>query len=122
LAQTVVAVTALKDNNYAPVLAADLKVNMVAADNVNGNSFALTGREILLISNPDVSAHTVTISSAPDALGRTGDITSYNIPVGEIHAIACSTVAGWQASGGVLIVTANSALVKLGILKVDATI
>jgi hypothetical protein len=121
MSQTALPVTPLKDNNYAPVLAADLKVVLTVADNVNGNSFPLTGREILIISNPDVSAHTVTIASVADSLGRTGDITAYNIPAGEIHAIACSTLAGWQ-NGGNLIVTGNSALLKFGILKVDATI
>jgi hypothetical protein len=115
MSQTALAVTQLKTNTVV-VNAGDLKVTLATGDNVNGNSFPLTGREILIISNPDVSAHTVTIQSVADHLGRTSDITAYSIPAGEIHAINLNTLEGWQ-NGGNLNLTCNSALLKFGVIR-----
>jgi hypothetical protein len=118
MSQTVIPVTPLKANNTA-INAGDLKVILTVIDTVNGNAFGVTGREILIISNPDVAAHTVTVSSVADHLGRTQDIAAYNVPAGEIHAINLSTLEGWQNGGigGNLNFTGNSALVKVGVLR-----
>jgi hypothetical protein len=116
MAQTALTVTALKQNNYA-VQAGDLAVTMAALDNVNGNSFVATGREVLLINNSDASPHTITISSVADALGRTGDITSYSIPANTIVAIEMSQLAGWIQPNGNVNLTGNSNLLKVGVLR-----
>lgn len=116
MAQTALTVTVAKRNNYAPVIAADLKLNLATIDATNGNSYPMTGREILVISNPDTVSHTVTISSVADHLGRTADITTYAVPAGEIHTIIMDTLEGW-ISGGLLLMSGSSALVKVGVLR-----
>lgn len=101
------------------VSAGSLDITMTAADNVNGNSFVITGHEILLIWNTDSAAHTVTISSVADSLGRTGDVTSYSVGATTHSAFSfLGGVNGWQQPGGTVNFTANSNLIKFAVLYV----
>jgi hypothetical protein len=115
MAQTALAVTILKQNNYA-VQAGDLTVSF-ASDIVNGNSFAATGREIILAYNSDTVAHTFTVTSQPDSLGRTADIAAYSVAAGAVAAIEASVLNGWINSSGNVILTSTNALLKFGILR-----
>jgi hypothetical protein len=116
MSRTALTVAQLKQNNYA-VQAGDLVVTPAAMDNTNGNTFAATGNEILLFQNSDSASHTITISSVADALGRTGDIATYAIAAGVIAAIEMKQLAGWLQSGGVVNLTASSALVLCAVLR-----
>jgi len=119
MSQTALTVTPLVGPYPAalPLSAGALKVTMAAADASNGNSIALTGSEILLIQNTDSSSHTVTITSVA-INGRTGDITTYSIPAGEIHAFAFrGSVNGWQQANGNVNLAVSSALLYFGVLK-----
>src|SRR5579859_4844793 len=49
-------------------------ITYAATDNVNGNAIANDGKVAILVKNPTGGSITVTISSVPDAYGRTGDI------------------------------------------------
>ena len=100
-----------------PVAPAGLDLAFVTLDAANGNSFVVTGKEILVIWNPDVSGHTVTIASAPDALGRTGDIATYTVGAGVISAFLINNVNGWKQTDGTVHITGNSALLKVAILR-----
>lgn len=96
----------------ASVGAGALVASFVACDNTNGNSFPLTGHEILELRNTDSSAHTVTISSTPDSRNRPDDITSYSLAAGADIAFSfLSGLEGWQQSDGSVHFQANSALV-----------
>jgi hypothetical protein len=92
-------------------------------DAVNGNSFVATGQEILLFENTDTVTHTVTISSVPDALGRSDvSLTTYTVPVAVggtsgLSAIQMKSLAGWLQAGGVIFLTTNSALIKIVVLR-----
>lgn len=116
MAQTPLTPVTMKENNYA-VQAGDLTLSMDTADNVNGNSFPATGKEILLIQNPDASPHTFTVTSVADQLGRTGDITSYSIPATSIAVIDMDTLAGWKQTNGTVLLAFNSSLIKLKVLR-----
>jgi hypothetical protein len=88
-----------------------------ACDTVNGNSFIMTGHEVLLLHNTDASAHTVTLSSASDSKGRSGDITTYSIPANTIAVFDFrGGLEGWQQSDGTVHFTGVSALIKAAIL------
>lgn len=119
MSQTALTVTPLVGPYPAslPVSAGALAVTMAAADATNGNSFPLTGAEILLIQNTDSSAHTVTISSVA-VNGRTGDITTYSVAA---NSIACfsfrGSMAGWQQTNGNVNMSVSSALIYFGVLK-----
>src|ERR1700733_8532797 len=95
MAQTLLTVVTLKPNNYA-VVAGDLAFTPVVMDASNGNSFPATGQEVLFFYNPDASAHTVTVTSVADALGRTdSSLTAYSIPAAGFAAIQMKSLAGW---------------------------
>jgi hypothetical protein len=117
MAQTVLTPIQLKQDNYA-VLAGDLTVTPVALDATNGNSFTATGREVLIIQNTDASAHTLTITSVNDSLGRAdSSLTSYSVAASGFAAIQMNTLAGWIQPTGVVNMTTSSALLKILVLR-----
>jgi len=114
--QTALPPVVLKENNYA-VQAGDLTLALDTADNVNGNSFPFTGREILLVQNPDASAHTFTVTSVADSLGRTGDLGPYSVAATSIAVIDMDTLAGWRQANGTILLAFNSNLLKVKVLR-----
>ena len=75
-----------------------------AADPTNKNSFVMTGRETLLVRNVHATdPKTVTINSAADEMGRTGDITALSIDAGDVVVLGpFKDKTGWAQTGGVL--------------------
>lgn len=119
MSQTAVAVTVLKQDNYA-VIAGDLAFTMTAMDVANGNSFVATGREVLVFQNSDASAHTVTITSVADKLGRTdASLTAYSIPANGFAAIQMKEINAWLQSNGSIYLATSSALVKFAVLQTN---
>lgn len=117
MAQTAIATQVLKQNNYA-VIAGDLTVNLTASDATNGNSLVATGSEILFVQNSDTVAHTFTVASVPDSLGRSdASLTAYSVPASSFAAIQLSQLAGWIQSNGNINLTSTSALLKFAILR-----
>ena len=113
---TVLSPIQLKLDNYA-VVAGDLAITFTAMDASNGNSFAATGEEILIFNNTDSAAHTITINSVADSLGRSDvSLTSYSIPATSFAAIQMKFLPGW-VSDGVISMTTTSALVKVAVLR-----
>ena len=92
--------------------------------NVGGDTFTVTGREILLVQNSHATtAYTITISSVADERGRTGDITAYSLAAGEIamFGIALTNSPGWKNTSTQLIaITPNNAAIKWAVLKLPA--
>lgn len=82
--------------------AGSLALAWTQCDASNGNSFPITGREILLVQNEDtMAAHTFTVSSVADALGRTNDVTAYSVALSSFAAFNFrSGVTGWKQSDG----------------------
>ena len=117
MSQTAITVQKLSALSKGAPIAGALDLTMTAADTVNGNSFAFTGKEILLIQNTDSSTHHVTVSSVADGLGRTGDIATYALAANDIAAIDCDSLTGWVQSGGLLFILGDNALVKFAILR-----
>jgi hypothetical protein len=79
-----------------------------AMDNSNGNCIVMNGPLLLLFT--DGGANTMTISSVPDALGRSGDITAYAVGSGLYSAIYVP-VNGFRQTNGYLYLTASNAAV-----------
>lgn len=117
MSQTALTVVPLKQNNYA-VQAGDLALAMAAMDASNGNSYYATGQEILFIWNGDSAPHTVTITSVPDALGRSdSSLTTYSIPATSFAAIQMKALAGWLETGQLIYLATSSALVKIAVVR-----
>lgn len=117
--QTALAIAAVPQANYN-VQAGDLTVTLTAADAVNGNSIALTtGEVVLLAENTDTVAHTITVASAADELGRQDtSLANYSIAASTIIAIAFPSTSGWKQSDGTIHISTSSALVKFAVLRV----
>lgn len=90
-----------------------------AADTVNKDEFLLTGREIILISNTDVSSHDVVITSVADPYGRTGDLT-VTVAASTMKAVYIGDRSGWMQGGGTLYIDADDATVELAVLRLPA--
>lgn len=76
-----------------------LNFSFAACDSGAGNSFKMTGRDVLLVENADtMAAHTFTATSVADQLGRTNDITAYSLVAGPTFAAFNfrGGVNGWQ--------------------------
>jgi hypothetical protein len=114
---TPLTVITLKQNNYA-VQAGDLAITMTAMDATNGNSYQMTGKQVILFQNTDASAHTVTINSIADPYGRLDtSLTAYSLAVSPgLSAIEMTQLQGWAGSGNLVTITTTSALVKVAVL------
>lgn len=119
MSQTAIATTFLKKNNYA-VIAGDLAITFAAMDASNGNSFVPSGREVLIFQNSDSAAHTITITSVADKLGRVDtSLVSYSIPANGYAAIQASEIGPWIETTGLVYLATSSALVKVAILQTN---
>ncbi len=105
-----------------PLSAGTAKMNFAAADSSNFNyTPVVSGKTYLEILNTDTIAHTVTLHTVVDAQNRTGDITAYSIPAGEVHKFGpfTSSPAGWvQTSPAGLWFDCSSALLFVSVAQV----
>lgn len=91
-------------------------LTMAAADVGNGNKLAGGGDILILAHNTGASTRTVTITSVADPVtGRTGSVTAQNILAGEYRIFRLSSF-GWANSAGEIIIAANHAEVKFGVI------
>lgn len=100
------------------VSANDLDITWAAADAVNGNDFAFTGRELILARNDDAGAQTITLTSSADEKKRMGDITAYSIGIGEYAAFWAGGVQGWTQTGSKFFIDVSDANIFLAIVKI----
>ena len=115
--QTPLTPAQLKVNNYQ-VVAGDLVLNFAACDAVNGNSFPVTGQEILIVNNSGASPYTFTISSVADPYGRTdSSLTNYSVAAGAIVAIELKQLLGWQQTGQVMFTSCSNAALKFAVVR-----
>lgn len=99
-----------------------LDLAWTAADTVNKERVAHTGKEVILARNSGASARTVTVDGVV-LLGRTGSITAYSIDAGETVVVGPLPTDGWrQTSGldaGYLTFEASNAEVLFSVLKLQ---
>lgn len=103
-----------------PVAATGADFVFTAADAVNGNSFASTGRELLLVNNSGASPYTVTVASVADGLKRSGDITAYSVAAGLFSMFGPFSQPGWQQTDGTVHVTASNAAIKFAVVRLPS--
>lgn len=108
---TLTKTTALGSYNHAGVA-----LTMTAADVGNGNQFVATGKDLLLIHNTAGSDYTFTVTSTPDAYGRTKDITTETVTAGTYKIVGPLELTGWMQTDGKIYLAASNAGVKFGIV------
>lgn len=117
-APTPLTVPTLKQNNYA-VQAGDLTITFAACDATNGNSFYMTGQEILLVENADSASHTFTVSSVADTLGRVdSSLTAYTVAVSPaVVGVQMKVLQGWVQTGQLVNLTCSSTMLKFAVIR-----
>ncbi|MEA3341953.1 MAG: hypothetical protein U9R15_18475 [Chloroflexota bacterium] len=107
---------------FTTVTAGDLDVTFGASDSVNGNTVACNGRVLILATNTDVGAQTITIDSVDDEKGREDDITAYSLAAEDYVAIAVglTTSKGWLQSGNVINIDTSDNGVNIAALRLPA--
>lgn len=94
-----------------------LDVIFAAANPTDKEQFVMSGNDVLLVHNTDVSnAYTFTVTSVADERNRTGDITTYSVGAGEIAAFKFTAQKGWMQSGGYCFIEASNAAMKFAVL------
>lgn len=103
-----------------PIAADAADLSMVAADlaNLNQAAYGSYARLMVVVQNSGASPYTVTFTSAPDALNRTGDISAYSLAAGDI-AFFFFERNGWRQSDGNLYFQGSNAAVKFGVIGVN---
>jgi hypothetical protein len=108
--------------SYPPLPVAPTTADFVftAGDNVNGNSFVSTGREIVIVHNGGASAGTVTFTSVADGIQRTGDITAYSVGVGLYSLFGPFTKTGWTNTSGLVVLTCSAATMTFAVIRLPS--
>lgn len=99
--------------------AAGVAVTLTAADTTNKNMIVAEGADLIIARNSGASPYTVTITSSPDAFGRTKDITTESIAAGEVRVFGPYPLTGWVQSDGRIYLEASNAAVLLGAIKLS---
>ncbi len=101
----------------ATPVSADAADITFAAMELAGDTFANTGKEIILVRNDDAGAVTLTITSQVDTFNRLGTISAYPIGAGEYAAFGPFPVSGWNDSSGNLNLLASDVDLKVAVLR-----
>lgn len=97
--------------------ALSLDITFAAADVANGNQFAGSGEDILLVWNDGgAAAYYFTATSKADALNRTGDITQYDVAIDAISQFKFKNL-GWRQADGKIYLDAENASLKFAVLS-----
>lgn len=82
----------------------------------SGNQFSASGNDLVIVRNDNGGAQTITFTSVPDKLGRSGDIETYSIGAGEYAAFGPFKVEGWRQTDGKIYFETSSADVKVAVI------
>jgi len=93
----------------------------VAGTYTDGEGWANTGRELLLVNNTTAGALTCTISSVA-YLGRIGDITAYSIAANTVAAFGPFDPRGWNQADGMVYCVGSAAGVKFAVVLLASNI
>lgn len=108
------------DGPFDDIAAGGADFVWTAADVANGNSFACTGKELLLVRNSHATtAYTVTITSVADEKNRSEDISAYSLAAGDfaVFGVGLTTAAGWRQTTNVINISGNNAAIEFAILR-----
>ena len=90
---------------------------MTAADTVNFNQILINGPGDILVQNTGAVDYTFTVTSTPDAQGRSTDLGPYTVSADDIALFRIDQYKGWVQSDGYIYLQASNALVKFGFIR-----
>lgn len=107
----------LPDDYEVNILNTPVDPSFVAGD-LAGDTFPMTGKQIILVRNTGVAPHTVTVVSQPSQLTeRTGDITAASIPIGATRVFQLFKTNGWRDTNGVINLTVSDVALELAAIQ-----
>jgi hypothetical protein len=96
---------------------AGVAVAFAAADVAGKNYFIGTGRELVIARNTSADTpYTITIVSAADEMGRTGNITAESIAFGVTRMYGPFARSGWAQSTGHVHLEAENAAIEFAVI------
>ena len=103
----------------AGALTADIaKITWTAADATNFQEVVNNGNLFILAWNQSADTdRTVTVTTVADSLGRTGDITAYNVDFGSISILGPFPVTGFSQTNSKLYFQASHADIKFAVIN-----
>jgi len=118
MAETAITVQ-VPEGPFDTASAGDLDHTWGASDAVNGNSIATNGRVLILLSNTQAGAQTVTVTSVTSDKNRTGDITTYSMAAADYAVLTQGLITekGWRDSSGNIILTTSHADVLIAAIR-----
>lgn len=108
---------------FEAVTAGSVDFTFAAGTVTDGDTFACTGREILIVKNTEVAdAKYITITSVDDEKGRSEDITTYSLAAGDyaVFGVGLTNAKGWKSTAGKIRITVEAATVKVAVLRLPA--
>ena len=121
-APTVITVQAKPLGPFAAITAGLADFTFAAGTVTDGDTFACTGRELLIVNNTNIGTQTVTIVSVDDETNRSEDITIYSLASGDfaVFGQGLTNSKGWKSTAGTIRITVSHAEVKVAVLQLPA--
>ncbi len=108
----------VKTTAPGPYTADGVAITWTAAVVADKEEFVMEGNDLLLVRNEDVGAHTFTITSAEDRMGRFGHVTGQSLAAGAWAVLGpFKKLTGWQQSTGVLYIEADDVNIEWAVIK-----
>lgn len=104
-----------------PAMTAGKRINFVAADTVNKEQVAFTGREILIAWNSGGTTRTVTIDGKTDPYGGIRHLTAKNVAAGNFKIFGPFDAPAWMQTGRILTFEASHADIRFAVLRLPTT-
>ena len=87
-----------------------------------GNTFACTGRELVIVFNSSVATpRTLVITSVDDETNRAGNVSDY-LAAGDyaVYGVGLTQSKGWMSGTKTVLFTASHAELKMAVLRLPA--
>jgi len=88
------------------------------ADSSNGNDFAMTGRDLVLVRNAHATdPKTYTVTSAADSQSRTKDITAESLTAGVVVVLGpFRNKSGWAQTSNKFYINGEDTNIKIAVI------
>ena len=104
-------------NAYAADAANVVPAAMTGSAGSSGNQWVLGGKDLVIVEETGGGGQTITFTSVNCAHGRTGDIAAYALGANEFAVFGAFNVEGWRQTDLKLYFEANSANIKVVIVR-----
>ena len=99
--------------------AGQFDITFTGVDEASGNSFAFTGKEVIVFYNSNATAVAgITLTSIADPFERTGNLTA-TLGSGEYAAYYAGSLTGWRQSDGKFYLSGSVSALQVAVLRLS---